>query len=252
MLEFRNVSVSVQRTSLISDMTVNFQKGQITTVIGPNGCGKTTLLQCLNGVSHVTSGTIMLEGEDFLKLAPKERAKRLAFLPQVRTVIPAIPVRTLVEHGRFPYLGFARRKTSQDVEIVQKAMELAGVSEYAEQYVDTLSGGIRQRVFFAMILAQDCDYIVLDEPVTYLDMQGQREFLKLMELMRRQNKTIIFVLHDLQQALRISDKIVVMKDRKIIAAATPEECMKQHVIEEVFQTKCKRFADSEGEYYLFL
>ena len=252
MLEFRNVSVSVQRTSLLSDMTVNFQKGQITTVIGPNGCGKTTLLQCLNGVSHVTSGTIMLEGEDFLKLAPKERAKRLAFLPQVRTVIPAIPVRTLVEHGRFPYLGFARRKTSQDVEIVQKAMELAGVSEYAEQYVDTLSGGIRQRVFFAMILAQDCDYIVLDEPVTYLDMQGQREFLKLMELMRRQNKTIIFVLHDLQQALRISDKIVVMKDRKIIAAATPEECMKQHVIEEVFQTKCKRFADSEGEYYLFL
>lgn len=252
MLEFRNVSVSVQRTSLLSDMTVNFPKGQISTVIGPNGCGKTTLLQCLNGVSHVTSGTIMLEGEDFLKLAPKERAKRLAFLPQVRTVIPAIPVRTLVEHGRFPYLGFARRKTSQDVEIVQKAMELAGVSEYAEQYVDTLSGGIRQRAFFAMILAQDCDYIVLDEPVTYLDIQGQREFLKLMELMRRQNKTIISVLHDLQQALRISDKIVVMKDRKIIAAATPEECMKQHVIEEVFQTKCKRFADSEGEYYLFL
>ena len=118
MLEFHNVSVAVQHTSLLSNISVSFPKGQITTVVGPNGCGKTTLLQVLNGSSKVTSGEIYLDDIDYLSLSLQERATKLAFLPQVRTIIPALPVKTLVEHGRFPYLGFLRRKSALDTQMV--------------------------------------------------------------------------------------------------------------------------------------
>ena len=238
MLEYRHVSISCQHTPILKD-------------IGPNGCGKTTLLQCLNGVSRVTSGNIFLDGEDFLKFSPKERARKLSFLPQVRTIIPTLPVKTLVEHGRFPYLGFARKKSEEDIELVRKAMDFTQVSPYADQYADTLSGGTRQRVFFAMTLAQNCDVIVLDEPTTYLDLRAQKDFLTLLRVLRREKKTIILTLHDLNHALQISDHLVVMEERKIAACASPMECLGQHIIEDVFHTKCKRFEDADGTYYFF-
>lgn len=251
MLEFSHVSVSCGHTPILEDISVSFPAGRITTLIGPNGCGKTTLLQCLNGVSKVTAGNIWLNGKDYLKLPPKERARQLAFLPQVRTIIPALPTKTLVEHGRFPHLGFSRKKSKKDVEIVARAMDFTHVTEYADNYVDTLSGGIRQRVFFAMVLAQDCDYIVLDEPTTYLDISGQREFLEMVCRLKEQGKTVILILHDLNQALRISDRLLVMNDRKIAAAGTPEECLASRVIEEVFQTQIRTFTDGEENFYFF-
>ena len=251
MLEFHNVSVAVQHTSLLSNISVSFPKGQITTVVGPNGCGKTTLLQVLNGSSKVTSGEIYLDDIYYLSLSLQERATKLAFLPQVRTIIPALPVKTLVEHGRFPYLGFLRRKSALDTQMVEQAMEFTHIEQFAEQYVDTLSGGIRQRAFLAMVLAQDCDYIVLDEPTTYLDLPGQREFLKLLSTLRNQGKTVIVVLHDLNQALRISDRLVIMKDRKIAAAGTPSECLQQHILEDVFDVSCKCFQDEGQSFYFF-
>lgn len=251
MLEFQNISASCGHTPILENISAVFPTGKITTIVGPNGCGKTTLLQCLNGISKVTSGSILMDGENYLALSAKARARRLSFLPQVRTVIPVLPVKTLVEHGRFPYLGFSRRKSSDDERLVEQAMRFTGIYDYRNTYVDTLSGGIRQRVFFAMVLAQDCDIIVLDEPTTYLDLEGQREFLNMLLTLKEQGKTIIAVLHDLAQAIRISDQMIIMNDRKIAATGTPEECLKQHVIEDVFHTKWKRFEDEEGEYYFF-
>lgn len=251
MLEFRKVDIRCNFVPILNQISVCFQKGEITTVIGPNGCGKTTLLQCLNGSSKVTSGTILLDGADYLAMPFKERARRVSFLPQVRTIIPALPVKTLVEHGRFPHLGFARRKSKKDIEIVAHAMDFAQVSPYAAQYADTLSGGIRQRAFFAMTLAQDCDYIVLDEPTTYLDLNGQRAFMEMLAQLKAQGKTVILVLHDIGQALEISDTLVIMQDRKIAATATPQECLRQRIIEEVFDVRLKEFSDEEGHYYFF-
>lgn len=251
MLEFCHVNVSCGPVPILEDISAVFQTGEITTVIGPNGCGKTTLLQCLNGSSKVTSGRIRLDNTDYLALSLRERARRLSFLPQVRTIIPALPVRTLVEHGRFPYLGFSRRKSQKDIDIVENALNFTHVTPYAAQCADTLSGGIRQRAFFAMTLAQDCDYIVLDEPTTYLDLNGQHKFTDMILQLKKQGKTIILVLHDLGQALRISDTLVIMQDRKIAATATPKECLRQHIIEDIFDVRIKEFSDAEGHYYFF-
>ena len=251
MLKFRHVNISCGTASILKDISVEFKQGEITTIIGPNGCGKTTLLQSLNGSSKVTSGSILLDDLDYLAMPLKERARRLSFLPQVRTIIPALPVRTLVEHGRFPYLGFARKKSARDIEVVEDAMRFTHVDNYATQYCDTLSGGIRQRAFFAMTLAQDCDYIVLDEPTTYLDIKGQRQFMDMVLSLKEQGKTIILVLHDLAQALQISDTLVIMQDRKIAATGTPDECLGQHIIEDVFDVHLKSFSDDDGCYYFF-
>lgn len=251
MLEFCHVSAACGQTPILKDISVSFPDGEITAVIGPNGCGKTTLMQCLNGSSSVTSGQILLGGRDYLKLPLRERATILSFLPQVRTVIPTLPVKTLVEHGRFPHLGFYRRKTSEDVEIVQRSMEFTHVDQYAAQNTDTLSGGIRQRVFFALVLAQNCDYLVLDEPTTYLDLAGQRDFFAMLRTLKSEGKTVILTLHDLNQAVRIADRLVVMDNQKIAVAGTPEECLSQHIIEEIFHTRWKKFTDAEGTYYFF-
>ncbi len=251
MLSFRDVTVAYQHQTILEHINVDFPKGKITAFIGPNGCGKTTLLQSLIGGSRVVSGTITLDGEDFLSRTPKERARSLAFLPQVRTIIPTLPVKTLVEHGRFPHLGFARRKTAEDIRLVQDAMRITGTLPYATQSVDTLSGGTRQRVFLAMILAQNCDTIVMDEPTTYLDLIGQKEFLSIVSKLRETGKTIILVLHDLAQAIRIADHVVVMQNKKIVATGTPKQCLQQHVIQDVFGTECVTFERDGKEYYFF-
>lgn len=251
MLEFCHVNISCSFVPILHDISISFQKGEITTIIGPNGCGKTTLLQCLNGSSKVTSGSIYLDGIDYLAMPLRERARKLSFLPQVHTLIPALPVKTLVEHGRFPHLGFARKKRQNDIQIVEDAMRFTQVTQYADQYADTLSGGIRQRAFFAMTLAQDCNYIVLDEPTTYLDLNAQKSFMEMLLQLKAQGKTIILVLHDIGQALRISDTLVIMQDKKIAAVATPEVCLQQHIIETVFHVRLKKFSDEEDNYYFF-
>ena len=131
-------------------------------------------------------------------------------------------------------------------------MDFTHVTAYSEQNADTLSGGIRQRVFFSMILAQDSQIIVMDEPVTYLDLEGKRNFFDMLKKLRQSGKTIILVLHELSDAIRISDNIVIMNDRKIVAHGTPDECISSHIIEDVFHTTYKKFSDEDGDYYIFL
>ena len=164
MLKFDSVSIGYHKVPLIKNLSVEIPTGSITTIVGPNGCGKTTLISVLNKSSQLFNGSITLDGEDIYHMNGHLRARKIAFLPQIREVIPALPVHTLVEHGRFPYLGFSRRLTEEDRRLVEDAMEFTHITDYRNVATDTLSGGIRQRVFFAMTLAQNCDTIILDEP----------------------------------------------------------------------------------------
>lgn len=248
MLRFENITLSCDRTLIIENVSVEFPDKAITTVIGPNGSGKTTLLQALNGSSTVNSGKIYLDDADYLAMPPRKRAQLLSFLPQVRSTLPTIPVKTLVEHGRFPYLGFSRKMGSEDRKSVAAALEQAELTDYANQSVDTLSGGVRQRAFLAMQLAQNCDYLIADEPTTYLDLPSQKKILSIYSKLRDAGKTVILVLHDLTQALQISDYIVLVDNQKIIASGKPEELINSGIIEQVFGIKLKQFEDADGKY----
>ncbi len=252
MLEFHNVSVHVGKTPILEDLSVSFERGKITSLIGPNGCGKTTLLQTLNGLSTVKSGKIMLDGVNYLEMPMTERAKHLSFMPQFRESAPNIRAKVLVEHGRFPYMGFSRKMGQEDIEAIQNAIEYTNISSFAEKKVNELSGGMQQRVYLAMQLAQNCDYMVMDEPMNYLDYPGQREMYRLVQDLREKGKTIILVLHDLGQALRISDQIVVMNHRKIAGAGTPKECLKSGVIESVFGCEVREVELDGTSQYIFL
>lgn len=250
MLEYRHVSVCRGGRQILTDVSLSFPERKITALLGPNGAGKTTLLQCLNGMAKCNAGEILLDGQNLLALPLRARALRIAMLPQVRSRIPALPVRTLVEHGRFPALGFTRRMTARDHAIVQQAMEDAGVLAFADQPADQLSGGMRQRAFLAMALAQDTDILILDEPTTYLDAPSKRALFALFSRLRAQGKTIVLVLHDLNEALRTADQLIVLRDGQLFAAGTPETLLQRHALEQVFEVRCKRF-ESEGESYYF-
>ena len=251
MLEFRNVSVSVQRTPILDNVSACFEDGMITSVIGPNGSGKTTLLQTLNGVSTVTAGNIVLDGEDFLKMPIKERARHLSFMPQFRESAPCIRVEGLIEHGRFPYMGFSRRMADADREAVEHALEYVQLDDYRDCMVNELSGGLQQRVYLAMQLAQNSPYMVLDEPMNYLDFPNQRQLYRLIKKLKEDGRTIILVLHDLNHALQISDKIVVMHDRRIAGAGKPDECIENGLIEEVFECSVNSMRVDGKTQYIF-
>lgn len=252
MLEFRNVDVNIGKTPILKDISLQLEKGKITALIGSNGCGKTTLLQTLNGVSTVVSGDIILDDEFYLKLPARERARRLSFMPQFRESAPCISVKGLVEHGRFPYMGFARKMNKEDEEAIEQALEFTGISKYGNCMVNELSGGLQQRAYLAMQLAQKSPYMVMDEPMNYLDFPGQREMLGLIRKLRDTGYTVILVLHDLNQALQTADRLIVMKDRGIVDIGTPQECLQRGTIEKVFDCTVTTIESGGIPYYMFI
>lgn len=219
--------------NILQDVSFTAPQGQITTLIGPNGCGKTTLLRAAARQLPLRGGEIRIEGRPIGAYSRKAFAQLAAFLPQVRSV-PAITVRSLVAHGRFPYLGFSRQLRAADKAAVREAMEITGVAPWADRDLRALSGGERQRVYIAMALAQDTKVIFLDEPTTYLDLRHQFELLELLELLKQRGKTILFVLHDLAHALRYSDRIVLMEGGKLAGQGTPAQILESGMLDAVF------------------
>ena len=175
----------------------------------------------------------MLYGRKLDDFSQKEMAKQAALLPQSRS-IPGIPVEQLVLHGRFPYLGLSRRPGKEDKEKVAEAMELAGVADMRHRDLRSLSGGERQKAYLAMVIAQDTDLIYLDEPTTYLDLNRQAELMGMMRQMQQNGKTVITVLHDLNQACRYCDHLIVMKKGAVMAQGTPDEVMTEGLLKDVF------------------
>lgn len=247
MFELRHATVGYDGTPILRDISFTAQDGQITALVGTNGCGKTTLLKTIARQLPLLNGQILLQGRPIQSFDRKAFARAAAFMPQVRN-IPEISVRGLVSHGRFPYLGLSRQMTTRDRAAVEQAMQATGVAQWAERDLRELSGGERQRVYLAMALAQGGDAILLDEPTTYLDVSAQFELLELLRTLADQGKTLLLVLHDLAQALQYSDRVAVVAEGRLLAFDSPANLFEQKILDRVFGvTLCRA---PEGTYYL--
>lgn len=231
-----NLSFSYGKNQVLKNLSFNLTKGKITTLIGANGCGKSTLFNLMTKNLKADQGTIKLRGKDINNIKLKEFAKETAIVHQYNTAPEDITVETLVSYGRTLYQSFGiSRNAKEDEQKIQWAMEITNTLKYKDKPVSQLSGGQKQRVWIAMALAQGTEILFLDEPTTYLDIRYQLEILKLIgRLNKEYNMTILMVLHDINQALYYSDEIVAMKDGIIVAQGLPEEIITEKLVKKVY------------------
>jgi len=229
-----NLYAGYGNKNILNGLSLSLPAGKITALIGPNGCGKSTLLKCFSRLLTPSSGILRLGADDLSTLHGRTLARKLALLPQQHIAPEGISVRELVGYGRSPWLNLWGRLGQQDKTAVEKAMQETNITDLAEMRVSELSGGQRQRVFLAMVLAQDTPLVLLDEPTTYLDISHQVELMNLLRRQNQQGKTLVAVLHDLNQASRYCDYLVMMAKGNIIAQGTPEEIMTPALLAEVF------------------
>ncbi|WP_207125241.1 ABC transporter ATP-binding protein [Actinocatenispora comari] len=217
------------------DLSVAIPDGEFTVIIGPNACGKSTLLRALARLLKPRTGGVYLDGKLIERYPAKQVARRLGLLPQTSVAPDGITVADLVARGRHPHQKLLRQWSSTDEAAVAAAMAATGVTELSARRVDTLSGGQRQRVWVAMVLAQQTELLLLDEPTTYLDLTHQLEILELCrDLHREHGRTLVAVLHDINHACRYATHLVAMRDGRIVAAGRPEAIVTAELIEEVF------------------
>lgn len=248
MLELRDLTCGYGREFSLGPISARLPAGSVSVILGPNGCGKSTLLKALCGILPA-SGQVLLDGQSLLGLPPRELARRVSYLTQNRPV-PELTARRLVLHGRFPHLGYPRRYGPADLDAVEAAMAQMEVTELAERMLPTLSGGQRQRVYLAMALAQDTPVILLDEPTTFLDVGAQARLMAQARQLAALGKTVVMVLHDLSQALRRADQVLVLDGGALAAAGTPEEVFSSGVLNRVFSVKVMRMdAGGTWQYY---
>ena len=219
-----NLTVTYEDCLAVDDVNMQIPQGKITAIIGPNGCGKSTVLKAVGRIMKPKGGLVYLNGEDIHRLSTREVARRMAILPQSPQAPAGLTVGELVAYGRFPHQQGFGKFNPEDKKIIAWALEVTKLAELETTTVDNLSGGQRQRVWIAMALAQQTDLILLDEPTTYLDLSYQLEVLELLyRLNREQGCTIVMVLHDLNLAARFADYIIAIRDGSIIRHGTPRK-----------------------------
>ena len=247
-LSAKNLSLAYDGAPIIRDLNLAIPSGQITALVGANGCGKSTLLRGLARLLKPRGGAVYLNSTSILQMSTKEVAQQLGILPQAPVAPEGLTVKDLVAQGRYPYQNWLQQWSSQDEKIVQQALLTTNLLDFAGRSLDTLSGGQRQRAWIAMALAQDPKILLLDEPTTFLDIAHQVEVLDLLyELNQTQERTIVMVLHDLNQACRYADYLVAVKDGRIFAAGAPKLVMTEDTIQAVFDLECRVVADPVAE-----
>lgn len=243
-LNAHNVTLAYGERLIVNDLSLSIPDGKVTVIIGPNACGKSTLLRALARLLKPQMGEVMLDGMEIGKIPTRKVAKRLGLLPQTPIAPQGILVSDLVSRGRTPHQSAFQQWSEADEVAVLDAMQATQTLDLAGRRIEELSGGQRQRVWIAMALAQQTELLLLDEPTTFLDLPHQIEVLNLVrKLNRQQGRTIVVVLHDLNLACRYADHIVAMRDGIIVEQGTPETVITIDVMLKVFGLKCDVITD---------
>jgi iron complex transport system ATP-binding protein len=240
------VTLSYERRTVAEDLTVTIPDRSFTAVVGPNACGKSTLVRALARILKPGTGKVLLDGADIATLPARRVARTLGLLPQSSIAPDGITVAELVGRGRHPHQSLLRQWSPEDERAVAESMAATGVTDLADREVDELSGGQRQRVWIAMTLAQQTPLLLLDEPTTYLDIAHQIEILDLCAwLHEERGRTVVAVLHDLNHAARYATHLIAMRDGRVVATGPPKEVLTAERVEEVFRLPCRVIEDPE-------
>ena len=244
-LKATDVTLAYDRHVVAEHLDVTIEDGEFTAIVGPNACGKSTLLRALARMLHPREGTVQLDGKLIRSLPSKQVARRLGLLPQSSIAPDGITVTDLVARGRHPHQKLLRPWSRDDERAVTEALEATHTSDLASRFVDELSGGQRQRVWLAMALAQETQILLLDEPTTFLDIAHQVEVLDLCADLHEQGRTLVMVLHDLNQACRYATRVIAMRDGVLVAQGAPAEIVTADLVRDVFGLECRVIPDPE-------
>ncbi|MCP4822358.1 MAG: ABC transporter ATP-binding protein [Shimia sp.] len=243
-LSAQSVSVAFAKSPVLEEMSLALPDGKMTVIVGPNACGKSTLLRALSRLQKVDAGQIMLDGKAIAKQRSKQIARELAVLPQSPLAPEGLTVYDLVRRGRTPHQSALQQWSKADAEAVARALDLTGMAQNANRTLDTLSGGQRQRAWIAMALAQDTDILLLDEPTTYLDLPHQIELLNLVQQLNRDTgRTVAMVLHDINLAARFADHVVALRDGRVRVEGAPADVITGDMMVDIFSLPCTVIAD---------
>lgn len=238
------VSVAFNKHQVLKELSLDLPDGKMTVIVGPNACGKSTLLRALSRLQKVDAGQIILDGKAISKQRSKQVARELAVLPQSPIAPDGLSVHDLVRRGRTPHQSALQQWSKEDAEAVSRALELTGMSHNAQRSLDTLSGGQRQRAWIAMALAQDTDILLLDEPTTYLDLPHQIELLNLVQKLNKDTgRTVAMVLHDINLAARFADHVVALKHGAVKTQGSPKEVITEGMMADIFALPCTVITD---------
>ena len=246
MLKFDNVGISCGKKEILCGVDAKIEKGKLTVLIGKNGSGKSSLLSALVGQVPF-SGSILLNGRPIASFSPRERARLLTLMPQLLPET-AFTVEELVFMGRSPHLSLGAKCTQADRDAAERALLLAQVGHLRGCFCNRLSGGERRLAFLAMAIAQDTDLLLFDEPTAHLDAPHTRHFLQCVQaLVREQHKTVLMVLHDLNMALSVADRIICLDDKKCVFDGTKQEFLQSDLAETVFSLQKSQVEDEDGK-----
>lgn len=233
-LQAERLALAYDGANVIHDLNVTIPAKQITALVGPNGCGKSTLLRGLSRLLKPRTGAVFLDGKAIHQIPTKQLATQIGVLPQSPVAPDGLTVHELVSQGRYPHQSWFQQWSEEDEHITNEALRITNMADLAERPLDTLSGGQRQRAWIAMALAQETDILLLDEPTTFLDLAYQIEVLDLLRELNEEGRTIVMVLHDLNQACRYADYLVAMRDGTIMAEGLPKDVMTEATVLKVF------------------
>ena len=238
-IEMNELTIRFGDLTAVDRLSATVPRGSFSAIIGPNGCGKSTLLRAVAQLRSADEGSVAVLGQDVARMGRRQLARTCSLLPQTTLTPRGLRVEELVARGRHPYHSFLSNSAPGDAEIINRAMERAGVTDLVGRQVAELSGGQRQRVWLAMVLAQDTPVILLDEPTTFLDLSAQYLLLDLCADLVDEGRTVVAVLHDLPQAAAYADHVLMLKQGRLVAAGSPTEVITVENVEDTFRIRCR-------------